>query len=81
MPDHDATYKLLFSQSPMVAALLRGFVREEWVAALDLSTLERVASSFVTGDRRRRESDMVWRVHSRARWVYVYLLLEFQSRS
>jgi hypothetical protein len=31
MPDHDHSYKNLFSHAPMVADLLRGFVREDWV--------------------------------------------------
>ncbi len=80
MADHDHGYKLLFSHPEMVADLLRGFVREEWVQDLDFSTLEKVAGSFVTPDLRGRESDVVWRVRwARDRWLYVYLLIEFQS--
>jgi predicted transposase/invertase (TIGR01784 family) len=64
----------------MVADLLRGFVREEWVHDLDFSTLERVSGSYVTPELRSRESDVVWRVRwERDRWLYVYLLIEFQS--
>jgi len=66
----------------MVADLLRGFVREDWVEGLDFSTLERVSGSFVTPELRSRESDLVWRVRwGRDRWLYVYLLIEFQSTS
>ncbi len=32
--DHDQSYKLLFSHPEMVADLLRGFVREDWVEHL-----------------------------------------------
>ncbi len=42
MAAHDPSYKLLFSHREMVADLVRGFVREDWVAALDFDTLERV---------------------------------------
>jgi predicted transposase/invertase (TIGR01784 family) len=65
----------------MVADLLRGFVQEDWVRDLDFSTLERVPNTFVTRKlRSRRESDVVWRVRwGRDRWLYVYLILEFQS--
>ncbi len=42
MAEHDTSYKLLFSHHEMVADLVRGFVREDWVAALDFDTLERV---------------------------------------
>jgi predicted transposase/invertase (TIGR01784 family) len=78
--DHDNGYKLLFSHALMVADLLRGFVKERWVQELDLSTLERVSGGYVSDDLRDRESDVVWRVKlRRGGWIYVYLLLEFQS--
>jgi predicted transposase/invertase (TIGR01784 family) len=78
--EHDNGYKRLFSHPEMVADLLRGFVREEWVRSLDFSTLERVSGSYVTPELRSRESDVVWRVRwERDRWLYVYLLIEFQS--
>jgi hypothetical protein len=80
MADHDNAYKLLFSFTPVVADLVRGFIREEWVQGLDLSTLEPFGGSYVSDDLRTRESDLVWRVRwGEEEWVYVYLLLEFQS--
>jgi len=80
MADHDHAYKLLFSHPQMVADLLRGFVHEDWVGELDFSTLERVDASFVGDDLRAREGDVVWRLRwGKDRWLYVYLLLEFQS--
>jgi hypothetical protein len=63
----------------MVRDLLTGFVHEEWVAELDLSTLERQNGSYITDDLREREDDSVWRVRFRDSWLYVYVLLEFQS--
>ena len=78
--DHDNGYKALFSHPEMVADLIRGFVHEDWVRELDFATLERVEGSFVTPRLQRRESDIVWRLRSGGdRWLYVYLLLEFQS--
>lgn len=80
MADHDHAYKLLFSHAPLVTDLIQGFVGEEWVQQADLSTLERVGDGYVTDDLRERESDVVWRFRWGAQsWVYVYLLLEFQS--
>ncbi len=76
---HDAGYKLFFSHPEMVADLLRGYVDEDWVAALDFSSLERLPGSYVTEDLRERVDDVVWRVRLGSDWVYVYLLLEFQS--
>jgi len=78
--DHDNGYKALFSHPEMVQDLLRGFVHEDWVGQLDFSTLERVAGSFVAPGLRRRESDVIWRLRWQGdRWLYVYLLIEFQS--
>ncbi len=81
---HDPSYKRLFFHSTLVAELLRGFLPGDWVERLDFSTLERVISSFVTADLRERHSDVIWRLRLRGdgdRWVYLYLLLEFQSTS
>jgi hypothetical protein len=63
----------------MVADLLAGFIYEPWVKELELDTLERVSGSYVSDDFREREDDIIWRVRWRNRWLYVYLLLEFQS--
>ena len=76
---HDSSNKLLFSHPAMVADLLTGFVREDWVAELDFTTLEKWPGSYVSDDLRPRADDVVWRVRWRERWLYVYLLLEFQS--
>ena len=79
MADHDHGYKLLFSHASLVADLVRGFVKEDWVRELDFDTLERVDGSYVFDDLRHRESDMVWKIRWKDRVLYVYLLLEFQS--
>ena len=79
MLPHDAAYKLLFSFPEMVRDLLDGFVSDEWVAELDLSTLERWPESQVGDTLRERHQDRVWRVRYRHRWLYVLVLLEFQS--
>jgi len=77
--NHDTSYKLLFSHARMVEDLLKGFVHEEWVGQLDFTTLEKVSGSYVSDDLREREDDIIWRVRWGRDWLYVYLLLEFQS--
>ncbi|NEX23334.1 Rpn family recombination-promoting nuclease/putative transposase [Thiorhodococcus mannitoliphagus] len=79
MADHDPSYKLLFSHRDLVADLIRGFVHEDWVEQLDFTTLQRVSEIGISHDLREREDDMIWRLRWGERWVYVYLLLEFQS--
>ena len=81
MPLHqdDASYKLLFSAPEVVRDLVLGFIPDEWLHSLDYSTLERVSSSYVTDDLRNRADDVVWRVKADGEWIYLYLLIEFQS--
>jgi hypothetical protein len=56
--EHDQSYKLLFSHAELVADLLRGFVYEDWVKALDFTSLEKMNSSYVADDLRSREDEM-----------------------
>lgn len=79
--EDDTAYKQLFAYPEMVRDLLLGFVPGEWVRQLDLSSLERVNGSYVSDGGAQRHSDMVWRVRLAGEWIYIYLLLEFQSRS
>ncbi|MCK4604312.1 MAG: Rpn family recombination-promoting nuclease/putative transposase [Deltaproteobacteria bacterium] len=79
MAEYDQSYKNLFSHPQLVRDLLQGFIKEQWVAGLDLDTLEKVNGSYIADDLREREDDIIWRVRWGKEWIYVYLLLEFQS--
>ena len=76
----DASYKYLFSSREMVRDLIQGFIPDPWLHSLDYDTLEKVSGSYVTDDLRHRADDVVWRVKVGGDWVYLYLLIEFQSR-
>ncbi len=78
-PTQDSGYKLLYSHAAMVRDLIEGFVLGAWVEALDLGTLEKCSGSYVTDDLRDRADDLIWRLRWGEDWLYVYLLLEFQS--
>ena len=68
----------------MVEELVREFVPEALAAGLDFSGLQRVNPKFHIGRRsaRRREGDVIWRLPTReGADVYLYLLMEFQSKS
>ncbi len=64
----------------MVRDLLRGFAARGWSGGLDFSSLTPLPAGFVSRDLRQRHGDAVWRVrfHDRG-WLYLVLLLEFQS--
>ena len=77
--DHDHSYKLLFSHHAMMVDLMRGFLPASWVRQVDMSTLERVPTSQVSDTLHERDNDLIWRVRWPAGWLYIYLMVEFQS--
>lgn len=76
---YDPIYRRLFAFPRMVGELLRA-VAAEWIDQVDLDTLEKLPAEHV-GDRHQlRRGDAVWRVRFRNGWLYLLVLLEFQSR-
>ena len=79
-PTHDAAYKHLFTQPRMVQDLLEGFAARDWSHTLDLDSVTALPASYVSHELQQRHGDLVWRVRFRDdRWLYLVLLLEFQS--
>lgn len=76
----DALYKQLFAHPEIVRELLVGFLATEWAPSLQVSAFERINASYISDGGKTRHDDMVWRVQIGGDWVYLYLLLEFQSR-
>jgi y4mF family transcriptional regulator len=76
---HDSSYKFLFSNPEFVRDLIMGFIPDDWLHSLDYETLEKVPGSYITDDFKQGEDDIVWRVMVGGEWVYLYLLIEFQS--
>jgi predicted transposase/invertase (TIGR01784 family) len=79
---HDLSYRLFFAHRRMIQDLLRKIVGERWVERIDLGSGERVDASFVSPRHENRESDVIWKFRRQdgGEPVYVYILLEFQSR-
>ncbi|NCA91182.1 MAG: DUF4351 domain-containing protein [Gammaproteobacteria bacterium] len=77
--DDDASYKLIFAAPEVVRDLVLGFIPDAWLHGLDYSTLEKVPASYVADDLRQRSDDVVWRVKAGEDWLYLYILIEFQS--
>ena len=76
----DAAYKRLFSRPGMVRDLLLGFAARDWSGALDFASVTPLPASHVSRDLQQRHGDLVWRIRfGGERWLYLVLLLEFQS--
>ena len=76
----DAAYKRLFARPRMGRDLLRGFAARDWSGALDFASLTPLPASYVSRDLQQLHGDLVWRIRfGGERWLYLVLLLEFQS--
>ena len=76
---HDPIYRRLFAFPRMVADLLRAVAQGAWIDHVDLDTLEKLPAEHVGDSGQQRRGDAVWRVRFRNGWLYLLVLLEFQS--
>ncbi|MXW17725.1 MAG: hypothetical protein F4123_03790 [Gemmatimonadetes bacterium] len=78
---HDETYKLIFSQRAAVEELVCNFVGEDLGDELDFDTLEALPTDRISGGLVQRQVDLLWKIRFRDSWLYLLILLEFQSES
>jgi predicted transposase YdaD len=77
---HDIGYKSLFAHPELVRELVKGFTPFCWLGELDTVAFERVNPAYVSERFSERQDDIVWRVKVGPQWLYIYILLEFQSK-
>jgi predicted transposase/invertase (TIGR01784 family) len=77
---HDSGYKILFSNPTIFRQLMETFVAQPWVAQLDFERAEKVEKSFVSDHYKETESDLIYRLPYGDAEIYIYVLLEFQSK-
>ena len=79
MGKHDISHKEFYSHPENVKDLIQGFVDLDCVSDFDFNTLERENASFVTKENTERHDDIIWKLRWRDKWLYVYIIIEFQS--
>ncbi len=78
---HDETYKLIFSQRAAVEELIRNFLGKGLANELDFDTLEPLPTNRISGGLVQRQMDLLCKVRFRDGWLYLLILLEFQSEN
>ena len=77
---HDQYFKLSFGQPEAAAELVRHYLPAEVVAQFDLTSLERLAGSFVDDELRGQQGDLLFQARLREGGeAQIYLLLEHKS--
>ena len=77
---HDSGYKKLFSNRTIFRQLIETFITEAWVKELDFTECETLDKSFITDHYKETESDLIYKLKLHRKTVYIYVLLEFQSK-
>ena len=76
---HDENYKRIFAFPRVIEDLLRGFVPGAWLEEVDFATLGKLSTEYNSDELIKRHGDNVWRMRLRKNWLYLLLLVEFQS--
>ncbi|NHZ95793.1 hypothetical protein F2P46_08575 [Massilia sp. CCM 8734] len=80
MPAHHAlAYRSLFAHPELVRELVTNFTPFKLFDDVALSSFEPVDPVYVSERLAGRQNDIVWRVRIGEQFLYVYILLEFQS--
>lgn len=77
---HDSGYKKLFSNRTIFQQLIETFITETWVKELDFTSCETLDKSFVADHYKETESDLIYKLKLHDKTIYIYVLLEFQSK-
>ena len=85
---HDTGYKEVFSYPEFVQQLIEGFAPKKIAELMDFTTLQQHNGHYITPLFEEKLEDVVWSVEiqytqngqPQRQQIYLYILLEFQSR-
>ncbi len=77
--EYDSAYKYLFSNKRVFHQFLTRFIHEDFARKILLEDIELVDKTFVSDEFIQRESDIIYKVKTQHKDVYIYVLVEFQS--
>lgn len=77
---HDESFKVVYGAPEPTADLVKASVEGAWVDELDMGSLALMPNELISESLSIRRSDLIWSVRWRNQRVYIYVMLEFQSR-
>lgn len=77
--EYDSAYKYLFSNKRIFHQFLTRFIHEDFARNILLEDIELVDKTFVSDEFIQRESDIIYKVKTQKKDVYIFVLVEFQS--
>ena len=69
----------IFAFPRVIEDLLRAFVPGDWLQEVSFATLRKLSTEYISDELLKRHGDNVWRMRLRKNWLYLLLLVEFQS--
>ena len=78
--DIEESFKIAFREPKTMADLIRASIKDDWVSELDMETLGLVSTEDISKSLGSLRSHLTWRVRWRKEQVWIYILLEFQSK-
>ena len=69
----------IFAFPRVIEDLLRAFVPGDWLQEVNFATLNKLSTEYISDELLKRHGDNVWRMRLRKNWLYLLLLVEFQS--
>ena len=72
--------KSCFPTAPFFASYIETFIHEAWVKDLNFEQCETIDKSFISDHYKATESDLIYKIRLKGKLVYIYILLEFQSK-
>jgi len=76
---HDESFKSVLATGEAVAHFLTKYIAQEWASYVSANKLVRVDTSFITGEFRHIDSDLIYKSQIGNSDVYFYILIELQS--
>jgi len=76
---HDESLKSILATGEAIAHFLTKYIAQKWAAYVSANKLVRVDTSFITGEFRHIDSDLIYKLQIGDSDVYFYILLELQS--